>query len=94
MKKTTASILIGLLALALLAITVAAAAGDYDLSWWTVDNGGGTSSGNGYSLSGTLGQAEAAAAASGGGYTLAGGFWHGGVAAAPQVKLYLPVVVR
>jgi hypothetical protein len=73
---------------------LALAAGSYDLSWWTVDGGGGTSSGSGYTLNGTLGQPDAGTLASGGGYTLAGGFWHGGAAAAVEIKLYLPVVVR
>ena len=70
------------------------AAGSYDLSWWTVDGGGGTSSGNGYTLNGTLGQPDAGTLASGGEYTLAGGFWHGGVATSPETKVYLPLLVK
>jgi hypothetical protein len=66
----------------------------YTLNWWTVDDGGGSSNGSGYTLNGTLGQPDAGTVAAGGGYTLAGGFWHGGVAAAIQLKVYLPVVVR
>jgi len=85
----------GILIVLILSLSsLALAAGEYDLSWWTVDGGGGTSSGGGYTLSGTLGQPDAGAVASGGGYTLAGGFWHGGVAAPVQMKIYLPVVVR
>jgi len=66
------------LVLILFASGAALAAGSYDLSWWTVDGGGGTSRGNGYTLNGTLGQPDAGTLTSGGGYTLAGGFWHGG----------------
>ena len=96
MKHRRAIILVLVLLLAFFSLAGLALAqlGSYDLSWWTVDGGGGTSSGNGYSLTGTLGQPDAGTVASGGGYTLAGGFWHGGVAAAIQLKLYLPVVVR
>ena len=79
----------------LLLAGVALAAGSYDLSWWTVDGGGGTSSGNGYALNGTIGQPDAGMVAGGGGYTLEGGFWHGGVAATPtEMKVYLPLVKR
>jgi hypothetical protein len=73
---------------------MALAAGSYDLSWWTVDGGGGTSSGNGYTLNGTLGQPDAGTLASGGGYTLAGGFWHGGVVVLPKTMVFLPLLVK
>ena len=53
----------------------------YDLSWFTVDGGGGTSTGGVYSVSGTIGQPDAGVM-SGGGYALTGGFW--GVVAAIQ----------
>jgi hypothetical protein len=66
-------------------------AGEYDLSWWTVDGGGVTSSdSSGYSLGGTAGQPDAAVW-SGGDYVLAGGFW-GGVAV--EFRIYLPLVLR
>jgi len=83
-----------ILVLVLLVSGVALAADPYDLSWWTVDGGGGTSSGNGYTLNGTIGQPDAGTLASGGGYTLAGGFWHGGVAAFPENMVYMPLLVR
>ena len=85
-----------ILMLALLVTGVAWAAVEtgYDLSWWTVDSGGGTSSGNGYTLNGTLGQPDAGMLARGGGYTLAGGFWHGGVVSVPQSQVYLPLLVK
>lgn len=49
--------------------------GAYDLTWNSIDGGGGMGSiGGTYSLSGTIGQADAGT--SGGGmYTLDGGFW-------------------
>ena len=66
-----------ILALLVSGVVLAAVEAGYDLSWWTVDGGGGSSSGGNYSLSGTIGQPDAASSA-GGGYTLAGGFWNGG----------------
>jgi uncharacterized membrane protein len=69
---------------------VSAQSGTYDLSWNSVDGGGGTSSGTGYSLSGSIGQADAGAMA-GGNYNLAGGFWGGGVA---NSFIYLPLIQR
>jgi hypothetical protein len=81
-----------LLVLILLAVAVspAVASGGYNLSWWTVDGGGGTSASSGYSLSGTVGQSDAGELA-GGTYQLSGGFW-------PWLKevfwIYLPLVTR
>ncbi len=69
----------------------------YDLSWWTVDGGGGyvTDESSSYTLGSTAGQPDAGQLA-GGGYTLAGGFWAGGSAAAgpPSFSIYLPLVLR
>ena len=62
----------------------------YDLSWYTLDGGGGSSSGGGYSLSGTIGQPDAGTV-SGGGYTLLGGFWGGSNA---PYNIYLPLIVK
>ncbi len=50
---------------------------DYELSWSTIDGGGGVSSGGQYVLTGTIGQPDAAWS-SGGQYELLGGFWPGG----------------
>jgi len=55
----------------------------YTLDWFTIDGGGGTSTGGVYSVSGTIGQPDAGAM-SGGHYTLTSGFW--GVLAAVQTK--------
>jgi hypothetical protein len=65
--------------------------GGYDLTWSTIDGGGGGSAGGGYQLNGTLGQSDVGASLGGGGYSLAGGFW-GGVSTGS--KIYLPVVRR
>lgn len=62
----------------------------FDLSWSTIDGGGGTSTGGAYSLIGTLGQADAGIQ-SGGSYTLEGGFWNRANAA---YRVFLPIVVK
>lgn len=74
--------------------SVTLAQGDYDLSWWTVDGGGYTFSiGGGYSLGGTIGQADAGALV-GGSYALGSGFWGGGAMAANEHKIYLPLILK
>jgi len=62
-------------------LALAQSGGGYDLTWSTVDGGGGTfSTGGVYSLGGTAGQPDAGLL-SGGTWTLAGGFWPGGTGA-------------
>ena len=52
--------------------------GDFDLSWHTIDSGGGGSStGGGFELAGTIGQHDAGPAMTGGAFALLGGFWPG-----------------
>jgi len=51
-----------------------ASAQNYTLNWWTVDGGGGTSTGGVYSVTGTIGQPDAGQM-SGGNYSVTGGFW-------------------
>ena len=46
------------------------------IDWFTVDGGGGTSTGGVFKVSGTVGQTDAGAM-SGGGFLLQGGFWSG-----------------
>lgn len=66
----------------------------YTIDWWTTDGGGGTSAAGGYSLSGSIGQAEAGEM-SGGGYTVNGGFWGDVVEDVAQpYQSYLPMVKR
>jgi hypothetical protein len=56
------------------AFCLCAAAQSYSIDWYTIDGGGGTSTGGTYSVSGTIGQPDAGAM-SGDSYTLQGGFW-------------------
>jgi hypothetical protein len=63
----------------------------YDLSWSTIDGGGGTSIVRTYVLSGTIGQPDAGLL-NGGSYTLAGGFWVDGTLS--PYRIYLPVILR
>lgn len=63
--------------IALLVISAASASGQYELSWYTIDGGGGRSNGGPYVLTGTIGQPDAAYSA-GDKYELLGGFWPGG----------------
>ena len=97
MKKHTIvlSLAAGLL-IGLLAVTIALAQTNaYTLDWWTVDGGGGTISGGGYTLAGTAGQPESGAALNGGGYTLTSGFWANDETTANSLnKIYLPLVLR
>ncbi len=68
--KTNSVILI-LLACTILTMSAFA---DYEISWHTIDAGGGTSTGGTYTLTGTIGQPDAGDM-SGDNYTLSGGFW-------------------
>lgn len=90
--KHARSALPAALLILLLAGVAYAQSGGYDLSWHTVDGGGGPLSNGPYSLNGTIGQPDAGSL-SGGGYTLLGGYW-GGSAPAPERKVYLPLVVK
>ncbi len=72
----------GLLLPGLLAAAVASAQ-NYSVDWFTIDGGGGTSTGGVYTVSGTIGQPDAGTM-SGGAYTLSGGFW--GIVAAVQTQ--------
>lgn len=66
--------LITLLAMVAL-MALSASAQSYNISWYKVAGGGGTSSGGQYSLSGTIGQPDASGSMSGGSYSMTGGFW-------------------
>jgi len=67
------------LLLIILSFLIAAAPvfGDYEITWQTIDGGGGRSSGGAYVLAGTIGQSDAGYS-NGGDYELLGGFWPGG----------------
>ena len=49
----------------------------YEITWSTIDGGGGRSIGGDFTLTGTIGQPDAAYS-SGGNFELLGGFWPGG----------------
>jgi hypothetical protein len=48
---------------------------NYNIDWYKVAGGGGTSTNGQYSLSGTIGQPDASGSMKGGNYSLTGGFW-------------------
>src|SRR5260370_40045406 len=70
MKKKLLSVLAGALLLPVLANA------QYAIDWFTIDGGGGASSGGNFTLTGTIGQPDTGTL-SGGNYTLQGGFWPG-----------------
>lgn len=72
------------------AVTVQAQPSEYSVPRWTVDTGGGRSSGGQYNLDGIAGQPDAAVLSSDK-YTLSGGFWVGGVS---HQGVYLPIIQR
>jgi hypothetical protein len=57
-------------------VAFTAHAQNYSIDWFTIDGGGGTSTGGVYSLSGTIGQPDAGTMTNGQ-YSLIGGFWGG-----------------
>src|SRR5829696_2437250 len=59
---------------AFLALATNATAQSFSIDWYTIDGGGGTSTGGGYSLTGSVGQPDAGTM-SGGSFSLDGGFW-------------------
>jgi len=79
--KRRAILLIPLLTLFAFAMTaLAQSAGSYTLTWFSIDGGGGNSSGGTYSLGGIIGQPDAGRM-SGGSYVITGGYWAASLAA-------------
>jgi hypothetical protein len=77
-RKTTAVLSRSALFMLILVMFCGATAmGEYELSWYTIDGGGGRSSGGPYELVGTIGQPDAAWSR-GGNFEVLGGFWPGG----------------
>ncbi len=80
LRKTLLVFVIGLSAL----VTGAAPAQDgpvpaFAINWYTVDGGGGASSGGTFQLVGTIGQSDASPVAqTGGPFSFSGGFWGAG----------------
>jgi hypothetical protein len=79
MKRSIA--LLSLVAGVSLGLAMNSLAQQYDISWYKIAGGGGTSTGGVYTVSGTIGQHDAGTL-SGGSYSLTGGFW--GIIAAIQ----------
>jgi len=76
-KTNRIVLLVPLVFLLIAFVVLAQDGGGYDLSWWTVDGGGGhagAGSPGQYALDATIGQPDAGVW-QGGGYTLVGGFW-------------------
>lgn len=48
---------------------------EFQIDWFTLDGGGGVSTGGTYELRGTIGQPDAGITLTGGTYQLTGGFW-------------------
>ena len=63
-----------LVTLALAGVAVAQSGGDFEISSYTIDDGGRYSAGDGFWLGGTIGQPDAGIH-TGGGFELSGGFW-------------------
>ena len=93
-NRHTATVTLALLALLATVGVLYASPNALQIAWWTVDSGGDTLSTGKYSLSGTVGQAEAGAALENNGYTLVGGYWYGAGEEVVRYELYLPSVIR
>jgi len=63
-----------ILRIALTCLPMQCPAQGFSIDWFSIDGGGGTASGGGYTVNGTIGQPDAGTL-SGGNYSLTGGFW-------------------
>ena len=72
--KTNLTSKLNALSIVALGLCICGSAQNYSIDWFTIDGGGGTSTGGVYSVSGTIGQPDAGKM-SGGNYTIEGGFW-------------------
>jgi len=71
-------------------------ASDLSIPWWSMDGGGGTSSGGQFSLSGTAGQPDAAISTSGS-FSLTSGFWNKRVVtlrSGSGSQIFLPFIIQ
>jgi hypothetical protein len=73
--KHRAARVLGAIMLAFVFFAGTAHAQTYSIDWFTIDGGGGTSTGGVYSVSGTIGQHDAGGPMTGGNYSVTGGFW-------------------
>jgi len=76
LKSFLISLTVNALCVAGVLFAPAGRADEFNLSWFTLDSGGGTSTGGQFTLSGTIGQPDAGTL-SGGSFKLEGGFWSG-----------------
>jgi len=84
-------LLIALVAFMLITGIALAQGAGYSVAWWTVDGGGGTSTGSNYTVSGTIGQFDAGTTTmSGGNFTVSGGFW----SAENTYRIFLPLILK
>ena len=60
--------------IALICLPMHCPAQNFSIDWFSIDGGGGTSTGGAYTVSATIGQPDAGTL-SGGSYSLTGGFW-------------------
>lgn len=60
---------------ACLGLAASAFAQPYTIDWYTIDGGGGTSTGGVFAVSGTIGQPDAGVTMTNGQYSVTGGFW-------------------
>jgi len=96
-KTRKTALFIGLIALMFILVTSLAVARSVDtlnLTWSTIDGGGGVSGNGDYALAGTIGQPDAGEMSEGN-FTLYGGFWQDGlVIKAPDHTIYLPFLTN
>ena len=71
-RKAIMAAVVGLFVAA--SVVLSQTGGGFDLSFFTIDGGGGSSAGGGFTLSGVIGQPDPGVL-SGGPYTLQGGFY-------------------
>lgn len=76
---------------------IAQSGGGYELTWTSIDGGGGALSGGDYSLISSIGQPEPGATQNGGAYTLNGGVVDAGTTGGttpPEQKIFVPLIQR
>ena len=89
--KRLTPVLAVLAVLVLVVPAMAQSGGGYDLTWSTIDGGGGELTGGEYTLAGTVGQPEPGAL-TGGPYIAEGGFW--AMFSETVYRIFLPLVLR
>ncbi len=70
-------------------LVVNAMGGGFQVNWFSIDGGGGASSGGDYAIGGNVGQVDAGTL-TGGDYTVSGGIWAGSVNTG--YAIYLPSI--